>query len=34
MAIGEYSFGEDSDPDLLNEMEKVSHVDFTDRKFF
>ena len=34
MAIGEHSFGDDSDPDLLNEMEKVDHVDFTDANFF
>lgn len=34
MAIGEHSFGDDFDPDLLNEMEKVAHVDFTDKQFF
>ena len=34
MAIGEYSYGDEENPEILEEMEKIAHVDFTDLTFF
>ena len=34
MAIGEYSYGDAENSEILEEMEKIAHVDFTDLGFF
>lgn len=34
MAIGEHSYGDEENSELLDKMEKIEHVDFSDPRFF